>query len=469
MKAKISLFLISILLFTLSFPNILFSQGFFVFGWLCYIPLFLFVDKVTVKESFFWGLIYGFVNYSLLCFWLYKYDFTCGLFTCLYMAVLFGLLFMVLSWLKDRVVYKALAFVIFDLIRTAGFLGNNYGIIGYSQYQIPFMRHLGVFMAGAVIYLFASFAAAVIKNRKNLHGMYYFVPAFIVILISSGCYSAFFQDYGTTRSLKVALVQHNSDPWAQGISSFESEVEELIRLTDEALSKDDTIELVVWPETSVVPDMVYYSDLITDSSYEERKVNLVLKVCEYIKSKKCAFVVGNNYHDPDNLAVQYNSALFFDKNFEKLPEDVKIYNKNHLVPFSEYFPFAKIMPHLYNKLIKSGSSFYNPGKEIKVFKLNNISFSTPICFEDTFYQIPLKMKKSGSELIVNLSNDSWSGSKSCQNQHVAMACFRSAENRIPSVRSTCSGVTCVINDRGKIISELPPFTQGVLIYDVPLR
>ncbi len=469
MKAKISLLFVSILLFSLSFPNILFSQGFFLFGWLCYIPLFLLLDEISVKKSFFWGLVYGFATYSLLCFWLYRYDFVCGLFTCIYMAVLFGLLFLVLVWLKDRLIFKVLAFVLFDLIRTAGFLGNNYGLIGYSQFQIPFMLQLNVYLAGCVIYLFAAFAAYVIKNKKVAEKRYYSVPVFIMLLIVAGCWNCFLGDHSYSRSIKVALVQHNSDPWAQGISSFEKEAEELMRLTEEVLSKDDCVELVIWPETSVVPDIIYHSGLIPSDSYEERKVNLVNNVVDFIKSKNCAFVVGNNYHERENLEIQYNSVLFFPENFENPAEDAKIYNKNHLVPFSEYFPFAKIMPHLYNKLIRGGFDFYNPGKGIKIFEFNNVKFSTPVCFEDTFYQIPFNMKKSGSELLVNLSNDSWSGSESCQNQHVAMACFRSAENKIPSVRSTCSGVTCVIDDKGKIISELPPFSQGVLIYEVPLR
>ena len=67
------------------------------------------------------------------------------------------------------------------------------------------------------------------------------------------------------------------------------------------------------------------------------------------------------------------------------------------------------------------------------------------------------MVLNGSRCFLNLSNDSWSKSIACQKQHLAMAVFRSVENRVPSVRSTSSGQTCVIDVNGKIIVEIPAF------------
>ena len=139
------------------------------------------------------------------------------------------------------------------------------------------------------------------------------------------------------------------------------------------------------------------------------------------------------------------------------------------MPFSEYFPFDKILPTVYNNLVENGSHFWTPGERIEIFECGGIKFSTPVCFEDTFPQIPSKMKLAGSEMLVNLSNDSWSHSEACQRQHLAAAVFRSAENRIPSVRSTCSGQTCVIDADGRVLCELEPFSEGVLIFNVPIR
>ena len=40
-----------------------------------------------------------------------------------------------------------------------------------------------------------------------------------------------------------------------------------------------------------------------------------------------------------------------------------------------------------------------------------------------------------------------------------MAVFRCAENRVPAVRSTASGQTCIIDRTGKILLEAEPFTE----------
>ena len=49
-----------------------------------------------------------------------------------------------------------------------------------------------------------------------------------------------------------------------------------------------------------------------------------------------------------------------------------------------------------------------------------------------------------------------------------MAVFRSVENRVPSVRSTASGVTCIISPEGKIEKAAPEFCQAYIIGKVPV-
>ena len=49
-----------------------------------------------------------------------------------------------------------------------------------------------------------------------------------------------------------------------------------------------------------------------------------------------------------------------------------------------------------------------------------------------------------------------------------MAVFRCIENRVPAVRSTASGVTCIINQYGKIEKSAPEFCQAYVIGKVPL-
>ena len=111
---------------------------------------------------------------------------------------------------------------------------------------------------------------------------------------------------------------------------------------------------------------------------------------------------------------------------------------------------------------------WEKGDEYTVFDYRGLRFSTPICFEDTFSSICRQMVMNGSRCFFNLSNDSWSKSIACQRQHLSMAVFRCVENRVPAVRSTASGVTCIINQYGLIEKRAPEFCQAYVIGKVPL-
>jgi apolipoprotein N-acyltransferase len=149
-------------------------------------------------------------------------------------------------------------------------------------------------------------------------------------------------------------------------------------------------------------------------------------------------------------------------------EITELYRKLHLVPFTEHFPYQKQFPFIYQALKNADTHFWEKGNKETVFEYNGLKFSTPICFEDTFGYLSRNFVRNGAELIVNLTNDAWSKSLPAQNQHLAMAVFRSVENRRSMVRSTASGQTCGIDPNGKILAMAQPFTESYLTVSVPV-
>jgi apolipoprotein N-acyltransferase len=103
-----------------------------------------------------------------------------------------------------------------------------------------------------------------------------------------------------------------------------------------------------------------------------------------------------------------------------------------------------------------------------VFKAAGLEFSTPICFEDTFGYLSRRFVNSGARAIINVSNDAWAGNLTCQYQHLSMSVFRSVENRVPLVRSTATGQTCIVDPNGRITAMATPFTETVLIGQIPV-
>jgi len=160
----------------------------------------------------------------------------------------------------------------------------------------------------------------------------------------------------------------------------------------------------------------------------------------------------------------YNTVIMFESG-----EIKKTYRKQHLVPFTEHFPYEKQLPWLYNLLLANDYNWWETGYDPVVFETKEgVRFSTPICFEDVFGYLAAGFVRNGADVIVNMTNDSWSGAVSAEMQHLALAVFRSVENRKSTIRGTNSGMTALILPSGKIVDPMEPFTKGWKIYDVPV-
>ena len=95
--------------------------------------------------------------------------------------------------------------------------------------------------------------------------------------------------------------------------------------------------------------------------------------------------------------------------------------------------------------------------EVKGGKIGNI-----ICFESTYPDLYRQSVSDGAELIIEVTNDSWLGDSPAMRQHLAHGVFRSIENGRYLVRSANSGVSAVIDSRGRVLKTLDPNVQGVI-------
>ncbi len=75
-------------------------------------------------------------------------------------------------------------------------------------------------------------------------------------------------------------------------------------------------------------------------------------------------------------------------------------------------------------------------------------------------------RRSRPDFIFNPSNDAWFG-RWGPPQHLAQARLRAAEEGIPVIRSTPTGISAVINAQGRVIGSLPWRTAGVIDATLP--
>lgn len=482
---NLGLLLSGIILFALPHPNFISVQGFPLLSYFAFIPIFILVNRLSWKTVWLYGLVYGIGSYCLFVYWL-------AIFNPVSMPVIAGMygLYLMLAFLAmkaassffPKYAYFAqwIVWSAYEYIKTLGFAGFNYGVTAYSHWRwtliIQIASVVGVFGLSAIITFPSAWFATVIcdgskgildKIKKHkLSGIIWLVLFAGVIIY--GIVSP--MDYSDLDTKKIALIQTNSDPWDGAESAYKRDLDTLKRLSDAAIQEAGKLDLVVWPETAFVPRIAYH--------YKHRqdplRFSLVKELLDYLESKDVPFVLGNDDcvkgYNAEGLYtdLDYNAALLFRPGVNVIPPEPERYWKNHLVPFTEHFPFKKQLPLIYKMLEENDTHFWEEGSEKTVFDIDGFKFSTPICFEDTFGDISRDFVLNGAQAIVNMSNDAWARTESCQYQHLAMGVFRTVENRVPAVRATSSGQTVLIDPNGKIIEMAEPFQQTYLICDLPV-
>jgi apolipoprotein N-acyltransferase len=480
-------------LFTLSFPNPLVEKGLPLLAWFAWTPVFLLVSRVSLPGSILWGALYGYGTYSLFNYWMGAFHPVAGLVIYTVYTVYMGMLFplLKLAELLFRRRYYALQWglwLAYEYLRTLGFLGYPYGISGYSQWEIlPLIqvaRLGGVWAVSALVVFPSAWLGAALRGLDGMRAVPEALAAFfrrerpaalawfacLCLALGYGVLSR--GGYGDAPLVRLALIQHNTDPWRGDMDEYRQNFRVLSRLSDEALRADPGPDMVVWSETAFVPRIYWHSNYRD----EQESWELVRELLAYLSRQEVPFVLGNDDARLEGNGrggwerVDYNAVLLFEG-----AEIRDLYRKLHLVPFTEYFPYRRQFPWIYEALLRADTHLWEKGKEATVFSVSIprpggpgvLKFSTPICFEDSFGYLSREFTRNGAELIVNLSNDAWSRSLSAQNQHLTMAVFRAVENHRSVVRSTASGQTCGINPDGRIVAMAPPFTESWITVEVP--
>jgi apolipoprotein N-acyltransferase len=137
-----------------------------------------------------------------------------------------------------------------------------------------------------------------------------------------------------------------------------------------------------------------------------------------------------------------------------------IYDKIHLVPFSEYVPWRSWF--FFAKDLTGLIGDFQRGAQYKVGNFPGGSSSVFICYEAIFPNEVRRFTLAGAQLFVNISDDGWFGRSSAAAQHLAMARVRAVENRRWLLRDTNNGITVSIDPYGRIVARLPAETRGEL-------
>ena len=331
-----------------------------------------------------------------------------------------------------------------EFIRSYAFSGFPWGLVGYIWLDTPLAQ-----LAGWIGPLgLTGFTFLIAGIPFSINNSFRVLPTFSVIFLVSIIIAVLRMDNIEQSSSKkvVRLVQPNAvqkkkwDPnfapiYFKKLLSFSSE------------KSNQNLDLVVWPETAIVPWLDDASkELATISESIPLGADLIFGIRRHEKNKIF-----------NSLILLSNDGVVKEK-----------YDKYHLVPFGEYIPVLRFLSD-HNILFQNNYDTFgfSSGSGAKILS-SKIGLIRPlICYEAIFFQEINNNPRPN--FLVNLTNDGWLGSWAGPKQHLQQVRMRAIEQGLPVIRSANTGISAVIDPYGKVIESIPLDSDGYVDVNLPSR
>ncbi|MFT5066516.1 MAG: apolipoprotein N-acyltransferase [Reinekea sp.] len=194
----------------------------------------------------------------------------------------------------------------------------------------------------------------------------------------------------------------------------------------------DAPDLVVWPETAVSYLLEYAGDALDQVSEAARGAPTVL---------------GINRRDGERY---YNSSLVL----ERGGIISNTYDKAHIVPFGEYIPGGELLARFgVSHFAASRGGAFSAGSGPRVVDVTGIGNARIlICYEGIFaHEVGTDVRP---RLLILITNDAWFGPAAGPRQHLAQARLRAIEQGLPMVRVANTGISAMIDGKGRITNQI---------------
>ncbi len=155
----------------------------------------------------------------------------------------------------------------------------------------------------------------------------------------------------------------------------------------------------------------------------------------------------------------YNSVVSFGS------APMQRYHKVHLVPFGEYIPLKAVWGWVIEVLHIPLSDFARGDVRQAPLVIGGQRVAANICYEDAFGEEIIRQLPAAS-VLVNVSNLAWFGDSLAPWQHAQMSQMRALETGRMMLRATNTGVTAIIDVKGRMLASLPLFTAGSLAGEI---
>jgi apolipoprotein N-acyltransferase len=448
---RLLLMLAFALTMALAFPP--YDYGFL--GWVALVPLYLAVRDLRPGAAFVAGLLGGTLLFGVVLAYIGRF----GILPWLALAIFQGLSVAVSAYLAAmmwrcpnpwlRVPALAACWTVGELLRGhCGGLAFTFGHLGYSQHQAAWVLQLASLVGHYGLGLaLALLSAAVVEAAPPLRrpgaratgGPLVVTTALLLVAVTWGAIRVhLLHRRPGYAGLRVAAVQGAVRNGTPDVVLHSADVYE--RLTD---SRARGADLVVWPETAVPGRLNDYPAV-----YQ--------RVRQLAARHRARLIVGAAERGPGDRT--YNTLWAFDR-----AGDLRaLYRKQRLVLFGEYLPWRS---HL-RRLVAAypiRRFDYSPGVQDVLIRAEEAEVAPMICFESIFPDVARRLTRHGAQVLLVSTSDAWVGEAPAElYQHSQCSVLRAVETGRWLVRAGGTGVTCIVDPTGRVVSSAPPFVEAVV-------
>jgi apolipoprotein N-acyltransferase len=360
-----------------------------------------------------------------------------------------------------RILLLAASLTLVDWLRghvLTGFPWNAFGYGVSGSLNLSQAASL-VGLYGLTFFVVAVFSApAVLADSRPLRQRVAAVVAAAVVLAAVAGYGAvrLWQTDPAVADLDVRIVQPSIDQKDKWRPELRDEIfQTFLDMTEAPLGGAARVgqqRLVVWPE-SAVPFLL------------TQEPGALFRIGQSL-GDKTELVTGAIRAEPGLQGADYFNSVFVIGSEGTVQG---IYDKVRLVPFGEYVPFKPLLEALGITNLAGPLSGFEAGYQPRVLTTSEgFGFLPMICYEAIFPGA-LDGVSSRPDFLLNVTNDAWFGRTPGPYQHFAQARLRAIETGLPLIRAANTGISAVIDPKGRVVAKLAVFEKGLIDTRLPQR
>ncbi len=319
---------------------------------------------------------------------------------------------------------------------------------GYSQIDAPLGQlapYVGVFGVGWAVLLSSGLLWTALHGRDWRSRLGWLAPLAALWFGAWGLeWTNWTESAGSP--LRVAIVQGNI---GQDVKWQPNRLDETLeRYVELSLPEHGRSDVIVWPETAIpafYQDVLPFLEALGEKAREDR--------VDYVTGIPTGSWETGIFH---NSVISVGRSLAF-------------YSKRRLLPFGEYLPLRWFFLFFRDWVSIPMADFLPGDRDQPLLRAGGQPVGVSICFEAVFGS-DIRQDLPEATWLINVSNDAWFKDSTAPHQHLQIARMRSLESGRYLARATNTGISAIVDERGRIVARGAQFQPAVVRGEVrPLR